>query len=146
MHHRALNNIHGKYRRMRIRYPRFFWFFSTSAILECAPTNKRRGRLSCLHRHSDRMKTRDCLSRCDERCRPRRDAPAADQELNLLKIPPCPAVPRRGPEAGSLVNTIDNGNSSGFFKISRGPDLCLPWSRHKMLVISLTYDITKSLS
>jgi len=36
---------------------------------------------------------------CDEPRRPRRDAPAAVLMNNLLK-PHCPAVPRRGPEAG----------------------------------------------
>jgi len=36
---------------------------------------------------------------CDERRRPRRDAPAAVLMNNLLK-PHYPAVPRRGPDAG----------------------------------------------
>ncbi len=39
---------------------------------------------------------------CDEPRRPRRGAPAADQSLKAYSLTPhCPAVPRRGPEAGS---------------------------------------------
>jgi hypothetical protein len=38
---------------------------------------------------------------CDEPRRPRRGAPAADQDQYVyVQTPHCPAVPRRGPEAG----------------------------------------------
>ena len=54
---------------------------------------------------------------CDEPRRPRRGAPAADQCCIYLQTPHCPAVPRRGPEAGfppeiAWFNNFHNSNAN----------------------------------
>ena len=53
----------------------------------------------------------------DDCRRPRRDAPAADRKQKNLKNP-CPAVPRRGPEAS--IHRMTEYELNGFLSVSPG--------------------------